>query len=992
MKPTNVNNPGCNPISSNCVIWQGPDIECIKLCKGDNVSEVVAKLATELCTVMDQLDIKQYDLSCFNLTTCGPEDFQGLIRFLIEKICSLDECCGGNVRTIANPGDCPDCVVSIAPCFNYVNQYGDTVTTMLLSDYTKAIGNRICSLVDQITNINATLANHEIRIETLENAPTPEYVLPDITPVCTSPAQPTDIITVLTNLERQFCELMNATGNPDSIFQSIIKQCVNLNSSPALGTTGGVMSALSGWISNVQNLAQSHNNMWLAICDLRAAVATIKANCCPSGCDGIEISLYSELSGSNLILYITGTIPSGFEDCNPLGNLFTISDTVGGSFSTRIIVKNEINVFGGTIVNLASSPLNLGSNLTIHTDLCLTNPDENTTCQFCIDYVARVQSSCPALTITATTDTSLNYSFNVVYVPGDYTVELWNNAGTAVVASSTVTVTVPGTITGTFTGLAPSVNYRIRITVTIGGNTTDCAFTTVTTLPVTCDSPTGVSALLTGACDTCGSAIDFVSNPSIDGWYVDDDAKFLQLYQSGTFNDFFEVASTNAAPGGPFVDPFSRRICYVNGVASPSFGKHFVTDFTGKNILVYNNNVLETTISVSPATPYGLCYDESKDRVYFITNSSPSKVGYIDASTLAVGSLDIGINFSLLAFDIYFNPFNQKKYVLSTTGGVVSQMYIIDTDDTLDTLFAAGPVGWGGPSSAVINPINGDVWLYEYANGNTNGYTSDIIVVDSANALATTINYTNPYIAFNYARGTYYPGNGTAGTERIVFPFVNSGTATDTRIVEFTLDTYTPTTLVSPGVAHLSSVLWSVFYGKYLAVFVGNLKGYDLGGNEIADISPGYGTMLYPVEDLVHSQVIYVTLAAADNVLYVTQDTDNVTECVEGKVEMYLTEENGPYEFNTTTSSWDSMVNYSSIVDNGTTITVTALLANNATGIFTYSTDGGLTWTTSGAFLTATEWAAGVTITKPVGAFMFRISILTEEGCGLGGAINTTFN
>ena len=41
---------GCNPMSSNCVLWQGPDIPCINLCKGDSISDITAKLAEELCT------------------------------------------------------------------------------------------------------------------------------------------------------------------------------------------------------------------------------------------------------------------------------------------------------------------------------------------------------------------------------------------------------------------------------------------------------------------------------------------------------------------------------------------------------------------------------------------------------------------------------------------------------------------------------------------------------------------------------------------------------------------------------------------------------------------------------------------------------------------------------------------------------------------------------------------------------------------------------
>lgn len=87
MKPINTDQSGCSPISSNCIIWQGPDIECLKLCKGDTVSEVVYKLATELCDIMTTLKITSYDLTCLNLGSCEPKDFQELIQLLIDKIC-----------------------------------------------------------------------------------------------------------------------------------------------------------------------------------------------------------------------------------------------------------------------------------------------------------------------------------------------------------------------------------------------------------------------------------------------------------------------------------------------------------------------------------------------------------------------------------------------------------------------------------------------------------------------------------------------------------------------------------------------------------------------------------------------------------------------------------------------------------------------------------------------------------------------------------------
>ena len=148
MKPLNNDNPACNPISSNCVIWQGPDIPCINLCKGDTVSDVVYKLATELCGVLTQIDVSTLDLSCFNLTGCDPKDLQAFLQFLIDKICALEACCDQTPSTERT--GCPDCVVNIAPCFYYQDQYGNQITTMQLSDYVTAIGNRVCDILNQI--------------------------------------------------------------------------------------------------------------------------------------------------------------------------------------------------------------------------------------------------------------------------------------------------------------------------------------------------------------------------------------------------------------------------------------------------------------------------------------------------------------------------------------------------------------------------------------------------------------------------------------------------------------------------------------------------------------------------------------------------------------------------------------------------------------------------------------------------------------------------
>ena len=56
MIPSNTgsnSNNGCTPISSNCVIWQGPNVSCLDLCTGDTISVVIATLAEKLCELIN---------------------------------------------------------------------------------------------------------------------------------------------------------------------------------------------------------------------------------------------------------------------------------------------------------------------------------------------------------------------------------------------------------------------------------------------------------------------------------------------------------------------------------------------------------------------------------------------------------------------------------------------------------------------------------------------------------------------------------------------------------------------------------------------------------------------------------------------------------------------------------------------------------------------------------------------------------------------------
>lgn len=508
MKPLNDSKTGCVTTTSNCVIWQGPDIECINLCKGDTVSDVVAKLATELCQILDVLDISSYDLSCFNLTSCQPSDFEQLIQFLIGRVCKLEQCtgcipdCNGDSEQPAQPGNaaagCPDCLVPIADCFYYQNELGDTITTMQLIDYVRAIGNRICGNVQTIGGQSRTLQNHEVRITTLEDTQAPEYVPPTIIPACVLPQVPVQMDEMLSALEIQFCELRSATGYPQDIYQKIALQCAALNEEETLNGSGATMAALPGWSSVVNNMAQAMGNMWLTICDMRQAIKTIQLNCCPTGCDGIELLLTATVNGDILTVYVTGTIPAEFTQCNGITQV-KVTDSNGNSASFPMDLIGYLNNVLGFVINLNGTVINPSLNLHVEITPCLTDPATQTTCQSYLSYNIVSQAPCPQVIYTAA-DTSISYNF--LAGAGDYTynVQLWDASGSTMIANQIQAVSGPVNVVGQFISLSPGTVYKVRVTVQPTScpecEPVACPFQNVTTNPPSCPAPEAVSAMI----------------------------------------------------------------------------------------------------------------------------------------------------------------------------------------------------------------------------------------------------------------------------------------------------------------------------------------------------------------------------------------------------------------------------------------------------------------------------------------------------------------
>lgn len=470
----------CNPISSNCVIWQGPDIPCITLCKGDSISDVTYKIATELCTLIDQLAIENFDLTCFNTICPKPENINDLIQFILDTLCAQQGCCDQTGTTVT--AGCPaDCIIEVCPKYYTFNSFGQQVTTLTIAEYVSQIGFDMCNLIDRVGSLESQVANLTINLNNLLecdpcNPPTPIILMAQ--PSCIGTG--TDLIqNVVTNIGTTLCALQAATGNPGEIANAIAKQCPNLDTTPTLNNDTVTYGSLPGWVltTNYNTAADSINNMWLLLCDMRSRVFSISTTCCSNSCDDVMITMTGAFTTPNLALTFNGSA-GVWVDC-PLGMLVTITDGYGVVYTEYMSVIPNLGA-GAQSIDLTSSGLSLFTNYTVQLTICAT--DGETSCADVIIITVANTALCPTLVLEAK-DLSVDFAFNnPISTPVTYIVELWNATATVLLYSTSFVNPIVGPLTGSFGPLTATTSYQIRVTTTIAGITTSCPYTLFTTI------------------------------------------------------------------------------------------------------------------------------------------------------------------------------------------------------------------------------------------------------------------------------------------------------------------------------------------------------------------------------------------------------------------------------------------------------------------------------------------------------------------------------
>ncbi len=491
MIPTNSSGTtnGCDNISSNCVVWQGPDITCIDLCTGDTITDVTHKLATKVCKLITDgvtanPSLAGLDLSCLKIPGITPTELVPVLQAMVVQICANTGTgqvpnSSSNLSPSAQvQADLP--IMTLPACLQYNDASGNPVTTLRLDLFATLISQQVCTNLASIQVINTTLTSYSSRLDVLEACVLPcssTVVEKQVVPTCIiNVGVLTDVSVLLLALEVRFCALETAVGLPAAI-NLAIGQTTITSSTLSLSGNRAAYGALGGWNSTVTSLAQSVQNSWIVMDDLYAAVANIQTNCCPSGCEGItygftttEIFASSGLISSINFNFQNSSIPNSFNDASGF-SVIKVTDVDGVVAQSTVSVSTLQNSVGG--IDLSVATLNTAQSMTAQVQYGFTNGVD--TCDSIQSSVIKGTVPCPTtVTVSGVTATAATVSFSqLLGSTAVYKIDILDAAN--VIVTSYTQNNPTGTVSHNFTGLTPNTPYNVRVTTTFGGASAICS-------------------------------------------------------------------------------------------------------------------------------------------------------------------------------------------------------------------------------------------------------------------------------------------------------------------------------------------------------------------------------------------------------------------------------------------------------------------------------------------------------------------------------------
>ena len=699
MIPTNSSSStnGCDSISSNCVIWQGPDISCINLCNGDTISDVTAKLAELVCTLITEgvasnPNLTGLDLTCLNIPGTTPTTLVPVLQEMVDAICVKN--------TPAVPYVLP--TMTLPACLVYNDPSGNPVTQLRLDLFTTLIANKVCDILTTIVYIQTTLTNYNTRLNVLEACVLPcsgATVETQVIPTCIiNVGVLTNVSVLLLALEVRFCALETAVGLPAAINATISQGSCILSTTTTLADPTVSYGSIPGWNNTPVNLAQTTQNIWAVLCDMYEAVSNIQINCCPSGCSSVTFGYNTSnilasngtITGLNFNFQnTTGTgsvIPATFNDCAG-STIITIRDSNNVAITSTVSVAALQNSAGGVTISLPS--LNTYGTLTTSVAFCVT--DGRDTCNDTIVKSVDGIIPCPTLVASAITDTGATVTFtNTLGLTPVYIINIRNTATNVIV--ETYTQNNPGpTVTHDFTSLGSGTNYTVSVTIQVGGVTKVCtdtiAFQTTTTTPVITtvteiniwfDSSGSMNSTLTPLQTMQSTLLKNCIGPlyGYDPLVPGSDAVYNERVKVNSIADERFVSWLGTGRNfGRTADPTVNQVLNLTFADESSIYGYGGTEVFNPNIIAVQYATDVTTLRANLVTTPGI------KGIAFRVNTGPNSYPGFRALTQATF-----VNTGIYTPNANISDLTGFTYQLDTTAGSTAAYYLTQVTNGLTTL------------------------------------------------------------------------------------------------------------------------------------------------------------------------------------------------------------------------------------------------------------------------------------------------------------------
>lgn len=381
-------------VPSNQVPWNGPNIPCLGLCKGDSVSDIIVKLATKICDAAQPYDLSTLTLECalemFSSSEPATRTINSVLQLLINNECSLKELIDNLQSQITGLGT--NTFIVDLKCLMEVDGYGNplpyTEQTVI-----QALINEICSMKNTVSYLAGQYTNLQNQVDNLNLNP---VIDEKNISTCVNPGVlPTS--TQVKNTSAALCEYVDTVGPDTDIAVALSKIPSNWNTQ---------FQAQPGWIITPINFMQQMNNVFIALSSALSRLEYIEGNCCTPSCELLKLGFsVQEADGEVIIRFrdLDGTyIPAGWVHQS---NTMTITDSVTNqvmSFSVGTIVQ------GYQTLPISLSGFTLGNDLIFTLQATFVNG--TTLCsKLANERWKYIGSSCCVISNVGNTDATITY-------------------------------------------------------------------------------------------------------------------------------------------------------------------------------------------------------------------------------------------------------------------------------------------------------------------------------------------------------------------------------------------------------------------------------------------------------------------------------------------------------------------------------------------------------------------------------------------------------